>query len=122
MGISNLISNGGKRLRDRVEIRLGDESLFFREPRVIDVVPTKDQIDSIRVRGPKIVEKQIQVYIWVMSQCYIPQDQEKDSDILSLFCQLAETDLVFMDLVLEFNKEFPEVFNWYASKAESKND
>lgn len=98
------------------------EPLRFARPRVSDLQPTREQLDSIGRNFPGLRPDQL-LYVHLMGAGYIPDPEEGSIVAWKELATIAEgNDLAFSDLSRQWEKAFPEFSDWTASRLNAKND
>lgn len=122
MAIGKLREAAGKRtVRPIATITVQGEELRFREPRTTDPSECKDLMQRLQDTFPGM-EDGAAGMVAILTRCYLPGEGEQGVDVLMEFGQLAaDNDFVFMDVMAEFGKAFPEYVDWLGAKAAAKN-
>lgn len=98
------------------------EPAVFSRPRVFDLQPTRDQLDEIGRNFPSLRPDQL-LYVHMMGRGYIPEPSEGAVVAWKELAEIAQdNDLIFADLIQQWEKAFPEFTDWTAARFSAKND
>lgn len=123
MGVKKLVGKLPKRQDPPIcSIEFDGESLEFARPRVGDLMPSREELESI-TRNALGVSPDHAYMCYLLGRSYVPAPEEGKVNAALLFAEIAvNNDLLFSDLWARWAERFPEFSDWFAARVQAKND